>query len=370
MNPLLDALDDVFFTFDERGRFRRWNRAVVEMTGYEDEELASMGPVDFFEGEDAERVASAIADVFETGRGSVEASLVTSDGERIPHEFRAVRVDEGSGFCGIGRDITDRRASERERKTVLDRMTDAFFRRPRVAAHLRQRPGRRHPLGGRGEGTLAAEVVDLNLWEEIPGAVGTTFYEAYHEAMRTQEAVSFREQYEPLGRWFDVRAYPSETGLSVFFRDVTEQQRRREELESRERVLRDLYNVTSDVDRSFDDQVEALMDIGGTVLDTEYATLSRVEDETYVFEAVRSPDDEVEVGDTVPLSFMFCERAVATERTLVFGDVASDLAERDGHTEWVSPVTSVHPCSLTARCTGRSASTGRTPTPNRSPSGR
>jgi signal transduction histidine kinase len=51
---------------------------------------------------------------------------------------------------------------------------------------------------------------------------------------------------------------------------------------------------------------------------------------------VRSPGGEIAAGDTVPLSATNCERAVATERTLVIEDVAgdADLAERAGHTEW------------------------------------
>ena len=339
---ILDALDDLFFTFDERGRFDWWNDAVAEVTGYGDAELASMSPADFFEGGDAERVTAAVAEVFETGRARVEAPIVTSDGERIPYEFCAVRIAAGPGstrrFCGVGRDISERRAAERERRAVLDRMTDAFFAVDPEwrLTYVNDRAG--DVLSAAvGRDLDADEIEGLDLWEEIPEAVGTTFYDRYHEAMRTQEPACFREYYEPLGIWFDVRAYPSATGLSVFFRDVTDQQRQRERIESRERVLRELYDVTADADRSFDEQVEALMDVGRDVFGTGYATLSRVEGETYVFEAVRSPDGGIEPGDSVPLSATNCERAVATERTLVLEDVAADapdLAERAGHTEW------------------------------------
>ena len=335
------ASTDLLFTFDGDGRLRAWNRAVAGVTGYDDETLSSMCPADLFEGEDAERVTAAVAEVFETDRSRVEASVVTSDGERIPYEFQSVRLDDAGErprFCGVGRDITDRRDAERERQAVLDRMTDAFFSvdrewrltylNDRAADVLSAAMGRDSPDG---------PMVDLGLWEAIPEAVGTAFHEQYCEAMRTQEPVSFREYYAPLESWFDVRAYPSETGLSVFFRDVTEQQRYRSRLETRERVFRELYDVTADADRSFEEQVEALMDVGRDVLDTEYATLSRVEGETYVFESVQSPDRDVDPGDTAPLSATNCERAVATERTLVLADVATDapdLAERAGNAEW------------------------------------
>jgi PAS domain S-box-containing protein len=338
---VLDSLDDLFFTFDERGRLSHWNRAVVEVTGYEDTELRSMSPADFFEDGDTERVMAAVGEVFETGRARVEAPIVTRADERIPYEFRAVRItdeaDETRGFCGIGRDVTERREAERERRALLDRMTDAFFAVDPEWRLTYVNDRAAEVLSAAMTGEVDAGTVEGNhLWEAIPEAVDTVFYDRYHEAMRTQESVSFREHYAPLEVWFDVRAYPSESGLSVFFRDVTEQQRRRDRVESRERVLRELYDVTADTGRSFDEQVEALMTIGRDVLGTGYATLSRVEGGTYVFEAKQSPDGEVEAGDSVPLSATNCERAVATERTLVLEDVAADapdLAERAGYTE-------------------------------------
>jgi PAS domain S-box-containing protein len=49
--------------------------------------------------------------------------------------------------------------------------------------------------------------------------------------METQEAATFEEYYPPLDIWFEVHAYPSETGLSVYFRDVTQRKERERELE-------------------------------------------------------------------------------------------------------------------------------------------
>jgi len=105
----------------------------------------------------------------------------------------------------------------------------------------------------------------------------------------------------------------------------------------RERVLRRIYDVIADTDRSFDEQVEALLDIGCDALGTPYGALSRVRGEEYRFEAVRAPDDGVEAGDTVSLSATNCERSVTTEETLVLSDVAAEapeLAERAGYAEW------------------------------------
>jgi K+-sensing histidine kinase KdpD len=98
-----------------------------------------------------------------------------------------------------------------------------------------------------------------------------------------------------------------------------------------------VYDVVSDADRTFDEQVSALLDIGRRVVGTEYASLSRVRDEEYVFEVVRAPDGTIEAGEVVDLSATHCERAIETNESLVLADVAADapeLTDRAGYAEW------------------------------------
>jgi GAF domain-containing protein len=174
-----------------------------------------------------------------------------------------------------------------------------------------------------GESYTAAELVGRNIWELLPEARGTTFEDRYREAMRTDEEVAFDEYYAPIDVWFDIRASPSETGLTVCFRDITKQRRRRERLESRE--------------SSFEERIDALLGIGQRVFGTPYGSLSCARGEEYVFEVVWSPDDELRAGDAVDLSATNCERVVLDTETLVLANVATDapdLTDRDGFAEW------------------------------------
>jgi diguanylate cyclase (GGDEF)-like protein len=66
------------------------------------------------------------------------------------------------------------------------------------------------------------EVVGKNVWEVFPEAVGGPYYRAYHQAIETNSPVSFEEHYAPLNLWTEIRAYPSEEGLTIYFRDVSE----------------------------------------------------------------------------------------------------------------------------------------------------
>lgn len=132
---------------------------------------------------------------------------------------------------------------------VLERIEDAFF--------ALDEEWRITYLNGHASELLEAdrdEIVGTVVWDAFEDAVGTTFQRKFEEAMATQDPVSFEEYYPPLETWFEVNAYPSETALSVYFRDVTDRIEREEELDRTRELL---------------EQAEQLADVGGWELDAE-----------------------------------------------------------------------------------------------------
>ncbi|QLG26255.1 PAS domain-containing protein [Halorarum halophilum] len=123
-----------------------------------------------------------------------------------------------------------------ELKEIYGRISDAFFALDEEwnFAYLNERA---HELINPGD----RELVGSHVWDQFPAAIGRQFKSKYERAMYEQETVSFEEYYpEPLDAWFEVRAYPSETGLSVYFRDVTERKERERALERSEHRYRTL----------------------------------------------------------------------------------------------------------------------------------
>ncbi|MGC1632344.1 MAG: ATP-binding protein, partial [Gelidibacter sp.] len=66
-----------------------------------------------------------------------------------------------------------------------------------------------------------AEIINKNIWDRFPDAIHTKIYSRYHKAVLEQSIENFEVYYEILNKWFEITAYPSNSGLSVYFRDVT-----------------------------------------------------------------------------------------------------------------------------------------------------
>lgn len=85
----------------------------------------------------------------------------------------------------------------------------------------------------------ASELLGNSLWEMFPEATETPFYDQYREAMAEGEPRTIEEYFEPRDRWYREHLYPSEDGISVVFRDITDQKERERELEEAKSHLED-----------------------------------------------------------------------------------------------------------------------------------
>ncbi|GAA0285425.1 PAS domain-containing protein [Halobacterium noricense] len=128
-------------------------------------------------------------------------------------------------------------------RNVYERITDGFFALDRDWQFTYVNSAAEEILEVNAE-----DVIGENVWDAFPGAVGTSFYTEYHRAMAAQEPVTFREHFQPLEKTFEVRAFPSEDGLSVHFRTVVD-----DEDDQRGDHLLELTNLlSSDLHESID----------------------------------------------------------------------------------------------------------------------
>ncbi|TYL37782.1 PAS domain-containing sensor histidine kinase [Natronococcus pandeyae] len=181
---------------------------------------------------------------------------------------KPVLTDDGEidRVVTTGKDVTalkererrlERRADELsvELDEIYGRITDGVMALDRewTFTHANERAGQ--ILAVESE-----ELLGMNLWETFPDIVGTSFEDRYREAMETQESVSFEEYHPPDDTWYEEHVYPSETGLSIYFRDVTERKDREQELE----LFRNLLDHSTDSIMVIDPETGAFVDVNET----------------------------------------------------------------------------------------------------------
>ena len=76
----------------------------------------------------------------------------------------------------------------------------------------------------------AEDVLNKPLFEAFSEAKGSVFEENYKKAYSNHEFMHFETYFEPYNDWYDVRVYPGQQGLSVFFQVTTEQKKVEQEL--------------------------------------------------------------------------------------------------------------------------------------------
>src|SRR5690606_4210102 len=104
----------------------------------------------------------------------------------------------------------------KEKNQILESIGDAFFAVDNEWDITYWNKEAERVLGRKRDAVLGK-----NLWQQYDDAVELDFYKEYHKAMDTGKTVFFEEFYPALNKWFEVTAYPSGKGLSVYFKDIT-----------------------------------------------------------------------------------------------------------------------------------------------------
>jgi PAS domain S-box-containing protein len=78
-----------------------------------------------------------------------------------------------------------------------------------------------HPTGSK-------DVLGRIIWEIHPELKKTVFWEKSQEAVEKEKTITFENFYEPLNKWFNIRLYPSNDGLTIYYQNISKEKVRAE----------------------------------------------------------------------------------------------------------------------------------------------
>ncbi|SFR66862.1 PAS domain S-box-containing protein [Halogeometricum rufum] len=236
--------------FRPDGTVERTNAVAGRELGLDDAELETLRVEDLDlydpDGEPIPTAEHPVSRVVETGE-PVSDRLVQHDGSDGTRRWVSLTAtplfDDGTleRVVVAGKDVTELKRKERrlerqrdeldaELDEVFARIDDAFFALDEELrfVYLNEQAVTLMDLSGAGP-------VGEHVGNVIP--TDTEVVAAFEEAFETQESVSVEEYHASLGRWFETHVYPSETGLSVYFRDVSRRKAHERELERYETIV-------------------------------------------------------------------------------------------------------------------------------------
>jgi len=159
-----------------------------------------------------------------------------SDGMRIHVVANMVGIfddsDELFQLKGYVFDDTERKKAEEELnrrenqiKEILDSIKDGFVALSNFWQFIYV-----NKRAAEYAGVEADDLIGRNLWERFPELEGTVYETALRRAMSEKEIQRFEAQSLRTDHWFDFSVYPSSDGISVYWRDVTEYERKNKNL--------------------------------------------------------------------------------------------------------------------------------------------
>ncbi len=120
------------------------------------------------------------------------------------------------------------------RRDELEAELDEFFTRIDDAFYALDEEMRFEYVNARAEellGHSAGELLGKNIWDALSVPEDVPIRERFEAAIATEEPTTFEQYSDTLGIWEIVRVYPSQSGLSVYFTDITERKERERRLE-------------------------------------------------------------------------------------------------------------------------------------------
>ena len=227
---LLDSVRESVIATDMAGNVTFWGKGAQDLYGYRESEVMGK-PVTFIvEKEEGREEEKRMRHVLRRGKWRGRYWQRRKDGSRFLADtsISLARDDRGKaiGLIGIDIDITEQEKARLELKEsrervvrILESVSDGFMALDKDLTITYFNKAAESLLDRKCD-----EVLGRPLLEAFPEAKDSVFEENFRKAIASRQPVSFETYFKvpPYENWYDVRIFPYENGISVFFQVTTE----------------------------------------------------------------------------------------------------------------------------------------------------
>ncbi|MDQ6902673.1 MAG: PAS domain-containing protein, partial [Bacteroidota bacterium] len=211
------------------------------------EPTLTMGMHYFKEGNDRNIIQMRVKECIDHGTSWDEDLQILTQKGNLKWVRTIGEAEMVNGKCikvyGSFQDIDDKKKAElqvmqlyEEKNTILESIGDGFFTVDKnwMVTYWNQK-AERMLLISKGE------VLGKQLWEVFPESIDSPSYKNYFKAIDTKKVVHFEDYHSSVAKWYEISAYPSNNGLSVYFKDISDRKKAEEAI----RLSTELYTMVS-----------------------------------------------------------------------------------------------------------------------------
>jgi PAS domain S-box-containing protein len=236
---LIDAISDAIISTNEKFVISNWNKYAEEMYGYHSGEALGKNLFELLKPAiSGHELDDEINQLQLKGFYKDEFLFRKKNDEPVSvlASITVLRSNDGeiNGFITVHRDISVRKKLEEELKSfnteleqqvyektaeitnLLERITDGFLALDNHLTFIYVNKKAGEILNFPPEG-----MTGKNIWTGFGDVSSTPFNNACRKAFNDQQPVVFANYYAPQKIWIENYIYPSQDGLSIFFKDIT-----------------------------------------------------------------------------------------------------------------------------------------------------
>jgi PAS domain S-box-containing protein len=234
---ILESISDAFYALDKDYNFTYVNESALKSMRKSQNDLIGKNAFEEFPQLKKSVFKDYLDEVKRTGKPAQF---------EFYYEFYDLWFDESiysspEGFSVYYKDITKRKiitqaleeAYEKESE-ILESISDAFLAVDKDFNFIYFNRKAEKLLNIKKE-----DAIGKNKWDLFSYAKGTIAEEEYNKALKYNVTRTFDFFNKPLDKWFNIRSYPSKSGLSIYFRDITLEKKQQQELEQLNDELQD-----------------------------------------------------------------------------------------------------------------------------------
>lgn len=248
LQQIFDSLLAVVLVLSKKATINYVNKAFEHITGIAPVEVIGISCLSVINEKDHEQTTAYFQALIQGKRiAHFQTRFRKKSGGFVITSWEGRWDERDEAFYIVFRDATERqqlaeinarhakelKQKNEEMRETLERIQDGFFSLDRDWKFIYCNGQAENMIGRTQE-----QLLSKSYWECFPTMIGSMEETYYRKAATQQVPVHFEAFYpKPRARWFSIGAYPSATGISVYFREVTAQKTHEEQRNQYEKKL-------------------------------------------------------------------------------------------------------------------------------------